>query len=46
MLDDFDKLGTGLSHYLKIWGDPYGKIDGEVKGSTVPLNYEEFYITS
>lgn len=46
LIDDFDKMGTGLSHYLKIWADPYGDIDGEIKGSTIPLNFKELYITS
>jgi len=45
LLDDFDKPGCCLSHYLKIWADRYA-ILGEIKGGQVPLAYERFYITS
>jgi len=45
LIDDFDKPGCCLSHYLKIWADRY-KISGEIKGGQVPLAYERFYITS
>lgn len=45
MLDDFDKGGVCLGHYLKIWADKYA-CTGEVKGATVPLNHEKFIITS
>lgn len=31
---------------MKIWGDPYGKITGEIKGSTLPLSYEVLIVTS
>lgn len=46
-MDDFelDSLQY-LSHYLKLWGDPYGQLDGEIKGSTIPLNYTQLWITS
>lgn len=45
LIDDFDKQGSCLSHYLKIWADRWGCV-GEVKGAQVPLAYERFYITS
>lgn len=45
LIDDFDKQGTCLSHYLKIWADRY-PITGEVKGSTIPLTYDRLYVTS
>jgi len=45
LIDDFDKMGTCLSHYLKIWSDRYG-CDGEIKGATIPLAHERLYITS
>ena len=45
LIDDFDKMGTCLSHYIKIWADKYGCV-GEKKGSQTPLCYSKFYITS
>lgn len=47
LIDDLelDSLSY-LGHYLKLWGDPYGTLDGEIKGSTIPLNYKKLYITS
>jgi len=45
LIDDFDKKGDCLSHYLKIWADRYG-CTGEVKGAQVSLCHERFYITS
>lgn len=45
LLEDFDKKGECLSHYLKIWADKWA-CTGEIKGATVPLNFERFYITS
>lgn len=45
LLDDFDKKGECLSHYLKIWSDKWA-CTGEVKGATIPLNFKRFYITS
>lgn len=35
-----------LSHYLKLWADPYGEIRGEVKGGAVVLPYKRLYVTS
>lgn len=45
LIDDFDRQGECLSHYLKIWSDVY-KATGEVKGGTVNLNYNKIIITS
>lgn len=45
LIDDFDRGGACLAHYLKIWADKW-KCTGEVKGATVPLNFERLYITS
>ena len=45
LIDDFDKKGDCLSHYLKIWADRYG-CTGEVKGAQVSLCHERFFITS
>jgi len=47
LIDDFELNGIGyLGHYLKLWADPYGKLDGEVKGGTVILSFERLFITS
>lgn len=45
LLDDFDKPGKVLGHYLKIWADGYA-CTGEVKGATVHLKHNRFIITS
>jgi len=45
LIDDFDKSGTCLSHYMKSWAESYG-CDGEQKGSTMPLALERFYVSS
>lgn len=45
LLDDFDKNGVCLSHYLKIWTDKWGAT-GETKGGTISLNYDTFIVTS
>ena len=45
ILDDFDKGGACLGHYLKIWTDRYA-CTGETKGGQIPLNYDKFIITS
>lgn len=47
LIDDLEKKAlTHLAHFLKLWGDPYGELYGEIKGSQVPLNFKELYITS
>lgn len=43
VLDDLDS--PCLGHYLKIWADKWSAL-GEIKGSTVPLNYDVFVVTS
>lgn len=45
LLDDLDKGGSCLGHYLKIWADKYA-CTGEIKGATVPLNHQRFIVTS
>lgn len=45
LIDDFDKHGACLSHYLKIWADKW-ECTGEVKGGTIPLSHKHFIITS
>jgi len=45
ILDDLDKQGSCLGHYLKIWADKY-RCTGEVKGGTVPLRHKRFVVTS
>lgn len=45
LLEDFDKLGSGLFHLLKVWLDSY-PFAGEIKGGTVSTHYEFFVITS
>ena len=45
LLDDFDKGGKCLGHYIKIWADKW-KCSGEIKGSTVSLQHQRFYVTS
>jgi hypothetical protein len=44
LLDDFDKKGVCLSHYLKRWTDHY-PCTGETKGGTVHLRHKRFIIT-
>lgn len=45
LLDDFDKQGVCLGHYLKIWADKWA-CTGEVKGGTINLQHDKFVITS
>lgn len=45
LIDDFDRQGECLSHYIKVWSDVY-QTTGEVKGGTVNLNYNKLIITS
>jgi len=45
LIDDFDRGGSCLGHYLKIWADKW-PCNGEVKGATVSLNHTNFMITS
>lgn len=45
VMEDLDTVGTGLSHYLKIWADKW-PCTGEVKGGTVNLRHHVFIVTS
>lgn len=45
LLDDLDQSGSCLGHYLKIWLDVY-EATGEIKGGTIGLAYDQFWITS
>lgn len=45
ILDDLDKGGACLGHYLKIWGDRY-PCTGEIKGGTVHLAHTKIIVTS
>lgn len=47
LLDDLEVNALSyLGHFLKLWGDPYGSLHGEVKGSQIPLNYRRLWVTS
>lgn len=46
LIDDFDKQGTGLGHYLKIWADRYFGFKSETKGGTIQPNFKRLIITS
>lgn len=45
LIDDFDRNGVCLGHYLKIWADKWA-CTGEFKGGTCQLTHKKFYITS
>lgn len=45
ILDDLDKHGECLGHYLKIWSDKWA-CRGEIKGGTVNLRHKLFIVTS
>lgn len=45
LIDDFDKGGACLYHYMKIWADSYA-CTGEIKGGTVDLQHKRFVVTS
>lgn len=45
VLDDLDKGGECLGHYLKIWGDRYA-CTGETKGGTIHLRHHRIVVTS
>lgn len=45
VLDDLDKGGACLGHYLKIWADKWA-CSGEIKGGTVNLVHEKIIVTS
>lgn len=45
LIDDFDKSGKCLGHYMKLWSDKYSTT-GEIKGATVSLNHKWLIVTS
>lgn len=46
LIDDFDKQGECLSHYIKIWADIY-PFNGEIKCGTIQIRgMKRFVITS
>jgi len=45
VLDDLDKGGACLGHYLKIWSDKWS-CTGEIKGGVVNLEHDHFIVTS
>ena len=45
LIDDFDKHGACLGHYIKIWADNY-RFTAEVKGGTIIPTYKKLIITS
>lgn len=45
IIEDVDEQGDGLGHLLKLWADSYS-LSGEIKGGTIPLNFERLIITS
>lgn len=47
LIDEFcPETMSYLAYYLKIWGDSHGKVRGEIKGSSRPLQYRTLLITS
>lgn len=45
LIDDFDKTGLCLTHYLKIWTDAY-PFYAEIKGGFTRCSYDYLFITS
>lgn len=45
LIDDFDKSGAHLSHYIKIWADNY-MFNAEIKGAKIRPIYTKLIITS
>lgn len=46
LIDDVEKDAQFLGHFLKLWADPYGDLDGEIKGGRTILGYKQLYVTS
>lgn len=45
LLDDFDKTGACLAHYMKIWADGYS-FNAEIKGGMLRPRYQTLLVTS
>ena len=45
LMDDFDKTGACLAHYMKIWADGYS-FNAEIKGGMVRPRYDTLLVTS
>jgi hypothetical protein len=45
LIDDFDHMGKGLSHYLKIWADRY-PFTAEIKGGSITPRLRRVFVTS
>lgn len=46
LIDDLELDAKYLGHFLKLWGDPWGYLVGEVKGAHLALNFNRLWITS
>ncbi len=46
LIDDLEKDSKFIGHFLKLWGDPYGHLTGEVKNGTIKLSFQRLWITS
>lgn len=47
LIDDFELNAMHyMGHFLKLWGDPYGQLDGEIKGGRAILGFHRLWITS
>ena len=44
-MDDLDKTGACLAHYMKIWADGYA-FNAEIKGGMVRPRYTTLLVTS
>lgn len=45
LIDDYDKFGLGIIHFLKIWADNY-RFNAEIKGGMIQPGYTKLIITS
>lgn len=35
-----------MAHFLKLWANDYGRLEGEIKGGKVTLNFTTLFVTS